>query len=159
MRNSNGEFIMFDNDVDWSDYCYAISFICEVSDQYKSMFYDIWRQPEEKWQICNEIINGTMLFLQNKKQEIQDPKILEAIEKAYYDTMSKISQEYYISKYGYGWKNYTPMSYPGQYCFNRVFTGSWNQELKKEYTTEKDIEIPEGALIFTIREWMFGHLN
>lgn len=100
-----------------------------------------------------------MLFLQNKKQEIQDPKILEAIEKAYYDTMSKISQEYYISKYGYGWKNYTPMSYPGQYCFNRVFTGSWNQELKKEYTTEKDIEIPEGALIFTIREWMFGHLN
>lgn len=144
LKNSNGEFVMFDNENDYSDMCYVFYFLGQASHELQKPF-------EEQCELFYELLDGVILFTQGKKNEIKDKEVLTAIEKAYYNRVSGVSSEYTITKQRYGFKDYYPINGRGYIWSYAYHEGKYPYaNINDAFLVMNQDVIPEGAIIFNL---------
>ncbi|MCM1317278.1 MAG: hypothetical protein NC241_03760 [Bacteroides sp.] len=143
-KKPDGSFMMFDNEGDYAKYCPYISFLENAHWQF---FFGKEETVNEEAALFDKFTNGISLYKQGRKNEIQDNEILEAIEKAYYNFISKEGDNYYLSDQAYGVKEYKTDF--GGYMLAYGWDKSHLQEpiTKNKRIAPRDEQIPEGALI------------
>lgn len=144
-KKPDGSFMMFDNEGDYAKSCPFISFLEDANWQFYSEKKN--GTVNEEAALFDKFINGVSLYMQGRKNEIQDNEILEAIEKAYYNRISKQGNHYYLSDQAYGVKEYKTDfgGYMLAYGWDKKHLQVSNNKTK--LIAPRDEQIPEGALI------------
>lgn len=117
LKDNKGDYIVFDNDEDYIEYCPEIDFIQEVYWDYsgneweENMGISGERSKLRKEEINNayeyieRLIDGVDRYFSGNKEDISDPVLFEQIDKYYYNNKDYLF-DFYCSKSGYNEKEY-----------------------------------------------------
>lgn len=116
LKDNKGDYIVFDNDEDYIEYCPEISFItgvywdnnnkCEENMGIRESRGELRKEELNKaYEYIERLINGVDSYLSGNKEDISDPVLFEQIDKYYYNNKDYLF-DFYCSKSGYNNKEY-----------------------------------------------------
>lgn len=151
LKDSKGDYIVFDNDEDYIEYCPEIRIIQDIywgdNKLEENMGISGKRSELRKeelnkaYEYIERLIDGVDSYLSGNKEDISDPVLFEQIDKYYYNYKDDLF-DFYCSKSGYNEKEYLRADY-------RTLTITPRKELQTERIlfTINGEDIPSNAIV------------
>lgn len=160
LKDSKGDYIVFDNDEDYIEYCPEIRIIQDIYWDYDNKWEENMGISGERYKLRKEelnkayeyierLINGVDRYFSGNKEDISDPELFEQIDKYYYNNKDYLF-DFYCLESKYNEKNY-PRADDTRRCYMTVIPRKEAEHLPTGY---KDIlftingeDIPSNAVV------------
>lgn len=142
LRMPSGEFVMFDNDQDYSYIApYAIRLSCV-----DYILRDEEKDFNERLSSFNRVYEVVDLYLSDRKSEIKDMELKKKIDKFYYDYLQNVSDYFYETESAYNSKRYDDDN--DKWYFRVRANDRSGAFVMEDSRVERKRNVPEGILYF-----------